>query len=151
MEAIWSPGEAQSVLPHAVHSQDSRFIRYAEGMRATQQTTSLQILNELQVLERTLRTRQEITRREDSFMVKVNECCVCLATKLFQNLKNLLIISLAVGHALHYLEWSWILAGTSPEHTKHCSNAYHHHKHLFLIGGKHTEDQTWKINRQLCP
>lgn len=104
MEAIRSPGEAQSVLPHGGHSQDSHFIRYTEGMRATQQITSLQILNELQLLECTLQTRQENTRREDSFMVNVNECCVCLATELFQKLKNLLIISLAVGYVLHYLE-----------------------------------------------
>lgn len=128
----WSPGEVQSVLPHAVPSHDPRFFRYAEGIRATQQVTSLQILNELQILEGTLQMRQKINRRKDSFMVRVNECHLSLATKLFQKLKNLLIISLAVGYLLHYLEWRWILAEASPEHTKRCSNAYHRHKRLFF-------------------
>lgn len=51
---------------------------------------------------------------------------------IFPKIKNFVFISFDVGYLLHYLKWRWILAETSPEHTKHHSNAYHHQKcHFF--------------------
>lgn len=138
-------------LHSAVPSHNPHFIWYTEGIRAAEQATSLQILNEFQILEGALQMRQKINRRQDSFMVRVNEFHLCLAIKFFQKIRNLFIISFDVGYLLHYLKWRLILAGTSPEHTKHHSNAYHFHKCNFLADGKHPEDHTWKRSRQLRP
>lgn len=91
------------ILPSVAPSHNSRFIRYTEGIRAMEQVASLQILNELQSLESALQMRQDINRRQQSFMVRVNECHLCLATKFFKKLKNLLIISFYVSY-LHYLK-----------------------------------------------
>lgn len=149
--STWRSPVCPSALPSAVPSHNPRFIWYAEGIRAMQWATSLQILNQLQILEGALQMRWKINRRWDSFMVRVNKCHLCLATKFFQKLKNLLIISFDFGYLLHYPKWRWRLAETSPEHTKQHSNAYHCHKCHFLADGKHPEDQTCKRSRQLCP
>lgn len=77
---VWWAPVCPFALPNAVPSHKPCFIWYTEGIKAMEQATSLQILNELQILEGALQMRQKINRRWDSFMVRVNEFHLCLAT-----------------------------------------------------------------------